>query len=110
TTKVKCSGLSFAISNRLPPTSGTARAGTGCRGMRGVMSVIILLPFVFLMFSPSGSVFPLRPAVRGKKLFTDGNRLIFQWRGKRIVPPIQKTESCNDANDLHDLLLIPVLT
>src|SRR5262249_15410155 len=68
-----------------------------------------LAPFRFLMFSPSGSMFPLRPAVRGKKLFTDGNRLIFQWRGKRVVPPIQKTERRNDANDLHDLFLIPVL-
>jgi hypothetical protein len=47
--------------------------------------------------------------VRGKKLFPDRNRLIFQWRGKRIVPSIEEAECCNDANDLHNLFLVPVL-
>src|SRR5262249_54090263 len=42
-------GPFLPISNRPPPTSGTASAVTGCRGMSGVMSVVVSVPW-FPMF------------------------------------------------------------
>src|SRR5215470_16540134 len=57
----------------------------------------------------SPAVLAGRPSSRGEIFFADRKGLVLKRRAHRIVPAIEEAERGDDANDLHDLLLGPVL-
>src|SRR5919201_897955 len=49
------------------------------------------------------------PTVPRQILVADRDRFVLERGGERVVPPVEKTEQRDHADDLDDLLLAPVL-